>query len=328
MSHQPVGAEMPPPAVLIRQVEGRVPEVLPIHNFVWSELASSHGLLIYADRGREAWHVLPTQSRNAEASDALTMVSRFGARSNRAALSSPNLAAWATVQLDQIIGQALVRGEGFLTPPHGARLLNPQVTIRRSPAIEGEQLPPLKVELVDGTRTLALFEFVAGQQMIAWADIANLPDELHAGLPPGEYTLRGVDSSESVTFTIEPAEIREWVMELPDELSDRLDSREDALYLHVATAHLMNQVDESGKPIPYVADALDLLESVPQEQLTPYLTDLHRQILRQLSGRPEEKLSPNIASPPAIPDSMQPVRQAEDIHVIRHFLRQITEYMQ
>ncbi len=284
-SCRPLWGQSLPPAVLIRLVEGGVPQVLPIYDLGWPELTSARGLLIYADRGREAWQTLPTQGRAANVSEALTMVSRFAASADPATAPSPGWLASATVQLDQIVGQTVVRGEGFLTPPHGGYLLNPRITIRRRPAAEGKPLAPLLVELVEGTRTLVRLKLAAGRQKLAWDEIPDLPKPLQNGLPPGQYTLRGVGSAESATFTVEPEEIRRWVMELPHELADRLGSRKGPLYLQVAVVHLMGQVDESQAPRPYLADALDLLDSVPSAELSPYLVDLRRRLVCRLGGQ-------------------------------------------
>lgn len=275
-------ADLLPPAVLIRSVEGGVPQVVSVYNRYSPEVAAARGILVYADRGQDAWQVLPAQGRTARAADAVNMVSRFAGRAESAVATSPEVILPATVQLEQLLGQAIVRGASFLTPPAGAYLLNPKITIRRRAALGGAKSPPQSVEIRRGDRVVVRFDLAEGQDRLAWNDIPNLPETFRQGLPPGEYTIRAAKSNESSAFTIEPFEVRRWVMELAEELAGLLGDRAGPLYLQVAAVHLLSQTDESGRPRPYAADALDLLESVPGEKLTRYLASLRERTCAQL----------------------------------------------
>ncbi len=104
------------------------------------------------------------------------------------------------------------------------------------------------------------------------------------GLPAGEYTLRFDGSPESTTFTVEDSEGAERVLKVANQLADLLKSRTHPLYLQVAVESLLYDRDLNDKQLSHLTDALDLLESVPEESLTAYLRSVHSNILRRLRG--------------------------------------------
>ena len=295
--------EQLPAGVLIRVGASGKPEVVPVGWPLSPELLAGEGFVVWADQGRESWRALPFEAPARQAPSTLAMASRFGGP----AQSGPGGAgeAWATptLQLDQLIGQVVFRGDGFLTPAHAGYHLDPKITIRRQPREEQPAYPKTTLRLDRGGRLLVRIPIEEDQARVAWPEIPDLPADLEEGLPPGEYTLREEDGRASTTFTVEDVELREWVMEVPDELKRLLDGRRDPLYLQVTVGHLLGQVDENDRPRPYTADALDLLEGAPEESLTPHLQKLRADVLARLKkGPPAEPVSA-VADPTGSPES-------------------------
>ena len=106
--------------------------------------------------------------------------------------------------------------------------------------------------------------FKEGQAKVAWADIPNLPKSLEDGLPPGRYTLRVKDGTEEVEFHVADAPTKERILQRPNRLAELLGTNEHPLYVLVAVQHLLGQrVNADGNAMPYMADALNLLETAP-----------------------------------------------------------------
>ena len=279
-------AQQLPPAVLIRMGPGERPEVVPDYG-QQPQVGAGGGLLVWTERGRESWRVYPSTAsatRTPQASNTLAMTSRVGDPGWGAPGGTGPAANLLTVQLDQLIGQVVFRGEGFLTPSHGAYHLNPRITIRRNARDGDVQYPAATLQIKQGGNLLVEIPVKPGQAKIAWSEIPELPDRLQEGLPSGEFTLLEKGGSRSTTFFVEETAIRDWVMETPGELEQLLGTREHPLYLQVAAGHVLAQLDENDHPRPYAADALDLLEAAPAESLTPYLKQFRDDVLARLEG--------------------------------------------
>lgn len=288
-------AQQLPPAVLIRMGQGNRPEVVPIYG-QQPQVGPGGGLLVWSDRGQESWRAYPSTAsptRTPQPANTLTMASRVGDPGWGVPGGTGQAASLLTVQLDQLIGQVVFRGEGFLTPSHGAYHLDPRITIRRKPRDGDVKYPGATLQINQGANRLVEIPVKPGQAKIAWSEIPELPARLQAGLPPGEYTLLEQGGGRSTTFFVEETAIRDWVMETPDELERLLGTREHPLYLQVAAGHFLAQVDENDRPRPYAADALDLLEAAPAKSLTPYLGRLRDDVVARLEGGPS---SPTDAS--------------------------------
>jgi len=289
-------AQQLPPAVLIRMGRGDRPEVVPIYGQP-PQVGPGGGLLVWTDRGQESWRVYPSTAsatRTPQPANTLAMASRVGGPGWGSPGGTGQIASLLTVQLDQLFGQVVFRGEGFLTPSHGAYHLNPQITIRRKPRDGDVEYPAATLQIHQGADRLVEIPVKAGQAKIAWSEIPELPARLQAGLPPGEYTLLEAGGSRSTSFFVEATAIRDWVMETPDELERLLGTREHPLYLQVTANHLLAQVDENDRPRPYAADALDWLEGAPAESLTPHLDQLRDDVVARLEG--------GQSAPPDAPD--------------------------
>jgi len=279
-------AQQLPSAVLIRMGSDEKPEVVPIYG-QQPQVGPGGGLLVWNERGRESWRVYPSTAsptRTPQASNTLAMGSRVGGPGWGTPGGTGPAANLLTVQLDQLIGQVVFRGEGFLTPSHDAYHLNPRITIRRQPRDGDVKYPAATLQIKQGGSLLVEIPVKPGQAKIAWSEIPELSDRFQAGLPPGEYTLLEEGGSRSTTFFVEDTAIRDWVMETPGELERLLGTREHRLYLQVAAGHFLAQVDEDDRPRPYAADALDVLEAAPAESLTPYLNQLRDDVVARLEG--------------------------------------------
>lgn len=280
---RPQGSDLPQ-AVFIRIEEGRVPVVAPLERIPASGTLSGTGLLIWSEAGREQWRQVPEAQQTSGGPNTLALAPRFTAISRgESPAPAGDGTGMATVEIDQILGQLVVRGAGLLTPANNGRCLQPQITIRRQPADKKPRYPADSLVLLQGNRELARIPMADGQEKLAWTEIPGLPESLQDGLPPGEYTLRLEKSGESTTFTVEDSEIREWVLQSPAELAALLKTKDDPLCLLFTVEHLLSQLDEYGRPQPYLADALDLLEPGGRHER------LRNDILRRLSGQPVEK---------------------------------------
>ncbi|MCL4193123.1 MAG: hypothetical protein KJZ87_15410, partial [Thermoguttaceae bacterium] len=188
------------------------------------ETSASQGMLIWSDGQRESWQVLPSRYR-VDRPRELALGSRSGPVSRGEASDAGGAASFPTVPLDQLVGQTVVRGAGFLTPPHGGYCLDPRLTIRRQSGGSAQAYPAATILLKQGGRVLARVAMREGQATITWPEIAGLPADLSAGLPAGEYTLVTEDGRQSTNFFVEDPEIRDWVMELPAEMEQLLGGR-------------------------------------------------------------------------------------------------------
>jgi len=190
-----------PPAVLIRMGAAGRPEVVPVYQPQSPDVVGGKGLLIWADRGRESWQVLPPRTGASQAPDALDMVSRFAGPARGGAGATGDVWTMPSVQLDQLIGQVVLRGEGFLTPAPGGYHLEPEITIRRQPRRDQPSVgarpeyPETTLELKQGGEVLLRIPVKENQAKIAWSEIPELPARFQEGLPPGEYTLRAENGS-------------------------------------------------------------------------------------------------------------------------------------
>ncbi len=273
----------PLPAVVIELDKSHTPVVVPLAASEKPLHAASRGLVVWAEKGRDHWGNPAAQSA--------TKSTRPGTATT-AALASLNDAerggplpgaegSLFTTQLEPLVEPDIIRAVALVTPGQG-RLLNPRITIRRRDTKEGGELPKAILVLSDGT-TEARIPIGQGVSKLAFTEIAkSLPAPWQAGLPPGQYTLRVDAGLETVTFTVEGEAARRRVMKPLDELLDLLGRPSDPLYIQVAVEHLLAQRDEHGREQPYLADALDLLESVAEEQLSPPLREERKTVLWRL----------------------------------------------
>lgn len=190
--------------------------------------------------------------------------------------------AFPTIQIDQLLGQYVVRGTGFVTPSD--RVLDGRITIRRSNDEGTGHTDATEVVLRrDGQIVLAI-PFAQGQLQMSWKDVREMPTALRQGLPPGEYSLQEAGGGPATSFVVERDEIRKWVLGPLDELRSLLNDQDDPLYYQVAAEHLIGMSDALNRTGPYLADALDLLERAPAQAETSHLRRLRQVILSRLAG--------------------------------------------
>lgn len=282
-----------PRALLIRQDSERGVEIVDVPWPPSQALLKSRGLLIWTGGGGEQWVALPAnQLPVARIPEHDRFLPLAAATSRGSAGDGSTITATATLQLDQLVGQLVIRGAGFVTPIAGQSDLDGRLTIRRKPREKAEQpFPADSLRFLRNGRELFVVRIPAGAQQLTWSQLAGLPQPFRHGLPEGEYTLQAVAGGESASFRVESAEIRNWVDEPLNRLRPLL-AESDPLYAQVAVEHLLNQKDERGRPAPYLSDALDWIESVPHDKTTPHLQTLRRQLLERIAGGARTNVSP------------------------------------
>jgi len=251
------------------------------------ELAGGPGLLIWSEDGQDRWQALPAENfqiatRPSSTSGALD---RFSSRGG--ASVTPPAALPPTTQLVQLIGQLVLRGEGFVTPPNKGVLLDGRITIRRRANEKAtEPYPEDELEISRDNQAVLRLKADKGEHTLAWDSLGGLPENLKNGLPPGAYTLRANSGGASATFEIIEPDVRERIMQRPRELARLLDSPDHPLYVQVAVDALLAHRDEHGNPLPLLADALDLLDKAGTMPLpTGCLQHLQADIRSRLEGK-------------------------------------------
>ncbi len=272
----------PPSGILIRVGEHGTPEVIPIDPSTPMDLSKQSGLFVWSDHGREHCRPLPTPEQSQETIDALAPGSRFDDANPHA--TGADHTTMATVQLSQLRGLSRMRGGWFLTPTPNAYLLNPKITIRRRPDTGPTQYPAAELLLAQRREIIVRIPFGAGQAKVEWSKIVDLPESLKQGLPAGRYALRTEDGTEEVRFEVATPEVSQQVMYDPHRLANLLTKTDESIYLLVAVQRLLGQVGQDGEPQPFLADALDLLETVSPSELTAHLQETRDEILAQLTG--------------------------------------------
>ncbi len=125
---------------------------------------------------------------------------------------------------------------------------------------------------------------------MAFQGIPGLPAAWTGGLPAGKYTLR-LEAAEPVAFTVEPAHRNEQVTTWIDAW-ESLAAGSPSLSALVAVEYLVAQ-----QPQPYLSEALDILDGLQEQELTPYLRWRRQHISSLLQSAPEPPL-PEFADDP------------------------------
>ncbi|WP_406694618.1 CHAT domain-containing protein [Singulisphaera sp. Ch08] len=249
---------------------------------------ASRGLIVWENGGQERWAFLAQGGRWAreefERSEEGAARLSAATRGPAEAIAGGNGSIPSTTLLVPMLGSSVVRGNSpFLTPSHG-RTIGPRITIRRRPAPQGPPFPEAAALLLRDGRLLVKFALPEGKRKLSWNEISGLPPALAAGLSAGEYVLRIDGGGDSVTFRVEDAAIREEVQRPLDELTKLRGEGADGLFALVAVTHLLTQVDEEGKPLPYLVDAFDVVDHLPEGERTSFLRQAHSDLERRLVG--------------------------------------------
>jgi CHAT domain-containing protein len=271
-AEETTAAERPGAIVIQLDRVGR-PLVRELPSAVAALSGASRGLCIWDERGQDRWQNLDL-AKPASSIAALDDPSRAG---DEAAEPSFGV-AMLTAQLDPLVEPEITRAAGLLTPPSGP-LLDGRITIRRRPQADDPKYPKATFILQSGER-IARISLEQGQSRIPFRQIATqLPPAWKAGLPPGQYSLRSEAGLENVAFSVEEDAVRLQVTRHLQQLRQARLGPNDPLYVQVAVELLMNHKDRFGHDRPYLADALDALENLPQSAQTPYLCRQRQQVL-------------------------------------------------
>lgn len=290
----PQWAEAAEPAVLLRFDDQQELEIASVSLDDRSQLDDRSGLLIWTERNIDRWKFLNDQSNLSAAGieedghfDPQLTAARRGDLAG-----GGGAAALGTTLLDQLVGQTVIRGEGFITPTHGGHHLSGAISIRRRKERGDTPFPPDTVTVFRSDRRLFDVTFPEGRQTIRWSEMTSVPESLSDGLEPGTYTLRFASGGSNTTFTVEDPDERDFVMQIPDALSELLGERDSALYFAVTAEHLLAMTDADGNSQPYLADVLDLAERLTEEQRGPYHRSLYSDLMSRLSGKqPSEEVA-------------------------------------
>ncbi len=283
---QASGAE-PFEAVLVRFDADYRPIVAPVNTEVLQLAPGELGLIVWVEQGAERWQVFHetwTKPGNIVRNQPVWLVSHVR-NSRGSGIASPSSFAQLTTQLDPLMSPSVMktlrsqRSAELLTPPNGGTILNPRLTIRRTAEIE-QKLPSAVVRLSNESSSVEV-AFPANQSTLAIDEIPDLPTAWKDGLPAGEYTL-GVNGKQPIKFFVETASRREQVTRWLDEWRGLTVGASSSLYVLVAVEYLLAQ-----QPRPYLADALDVLDGLREDELTPYLKWRRRYILSLLRSDAE-----------------------------------------
>ena len=294
-------ADEVPTAVLVRVDGDTIPEVISFFEPVLPADVKDQGLFVWSEGAQEFCQACPVREADHLKAQALSVGSRGGAFNDGENSQPGDALALTTTQIDQIRFLPRFKGNGFITPMQQGRHLNPRIAIRRQPRNAKPEYPAVTVQLLKRSRVVFEFPLKESQKKAQWNEIAGMPESLKAGLLPGEYVLRVKGGSESASFVVEDADLRESVWHLPNRLRKLLNTNADPLYLQVTAEHLLAQTDDRGTPQPYLADALDVLENVPADGLTQYLRRLRNDILDRLDAEPSSEDGSDVDDPTGIP---------------------------
>lgn len=251
---------------------------------------SEQAVVVWGEGTREYWQpAIGRWCRPSRASENASHISLASAsRSSDPYTTTDWEFAQATTQLSQVAIPTILRATGSLVTPYpNAVYLSAQITIRRQRSEDNGELPPGQATLFRGREELLHFELPANATRVRWADIPRLSKALRNGLPPGAYELRHQYGTgvEVVRFVIADAKQRRAVLQHADAICSVLGDPQHPLSVQVAVEQLL-----AAEP-PYLADALDLLEMMPEERSTSYLSALKQHVIERLRD-PEQAITP------------------------------------
>jgi hypothetical protein len=286
-------ADDDPPAVLIKLVPGQLPEVMPLNGPMSNAGVTEQGIMIWSTGSRQFVQACPIEKGKMGSGEELSSDSRGGSLGVEESVQPGDALSLRTADLEQIRGTTQYKGKGFLTPAEKEHLLSGKICVRRSPNERSIKYPAVTVEVIRGRKTLCAIPFAENQSIMKWADVPSLPESLKEGLLPGEYSLRTEGTGDSTVFMVDDTRKQDYVLRIPRQLAAILKTKSDPLFLQVAVDHLVGHVDGNGVPCPYYSDALDLLDSVSPESLTPWLKGMREDILVRLgAGAANKKAAP------------------------------------
>lgn len=272
------------PGVLIRVEDDRL-EVEQVRLPLSRTLARSAGLIVWSEDGLDRWAALPLEQSPTKSRRRRSARRRSSSGTRGQTAQATQAMAMLTVQLDQLIGGEVLRAVedgGLITPSDDVVHLTPKLTFRR--LVTGGELPADEFSLKgDGGLSLKI-PFSAGQNVLSWADIPDLPEDLRNGLPTGEYSIESQDGRTDIAFYVEEAQVRSALLEPIERLTQLVGSEHDPLVLQFAIEQLVDPTNIGEDAESYVVDAYDRVTAVPAEKLTPFLAQVRVALRDRLTG--------------------------------------------
>jgi hypothetical protein len=159
-------------------------------------------------------------------------------------------------------------------------VLGNQPTFRRT-VLTGKRLRAATAVLSSEATTIRI-PFASEQQTVRYQEIPEWPTRWRDGLPAGQYELRWEDDEEVVTrFTVDTPLARRETESWLKEWEEFAEGRQQSLFELAAVEYLISRT-----PHPYLADALDVIDRVDSERLTPHLKWRRQCIIALLEAKP------------------------------------------
>ena len=276
----------PPPVVIVTVDESNVVHVRQVGFEQRVSLDNQRpSLAIWADGSRDAWAVVtgewsaPIRSNAFDADVAINPSSRSGS----ASVASGDLGIFLQ-PLPPLFSPPSFRGWRLLSPPDQGRLLGQHPSFRRGSIGDNPKLPATEVVL-KGEAGEARITFKASVTQVKWDELTGLPETWKPGLPAGKYTLQAKTDlgPQTLTFFVEPDSVRAAALKRADALAALLEAN-DAL-LPLARTEMLVFRSATDRTSPYLADALDLLDSLSVDRRSPYLIKLREHRTTPLRAR-------------------------------------------
>lgn len=234
------------------------------------------GLILWSEGERDRWQFFADRWERPRQGSTQAIDRDFESQSrgsgNHTGVSVEQLQS--TTLLAQLSSLPITRGVGGpLTPGDKALLLSPRVTFRREGPSIDEQLPEATGVLRQANKEVLKIRFAASVARVRWDEISNLPEGLKSGLPSGayEFELTTPAGAEHIAFTVADPEVRERLLGGTKALAALLPA-DSPLTVQVEVEQLL------GHRPALLADALDRIEDLADEKLTPRLVALKKHI--------------------------------------------------
>ncbi|MCA9009412.1 MAG: CHAT domain-containing protein [Planctomycetaceae bacterium] len=244
------------------------------------------GLLVWSEKGKDRWQFLPTDRLELASDVATSFVALVSHNSRGDSSITPSAMLPPTTQLVQLVGQVVLRGSSFITPPDKSLILDGRITIRRRAGDDKSQpFPPDQLNITRNNRVILRLSLDDGEQTLRWSGISGLPEALVDGLPPGEYNMRATKAGTDTSFRIATADARMDIMASSEQAKTMFGKVDDAVSLQITVETLLGH-QEMQTPRPLLVDAFDLLDRADGTELpTKHLRSVYADIRNRLEGK-------------------------------------------
>lgn len=272
--------------MLIRVSDRNEILVVPVQIAGLNDELRHPGLLVWSEKGKDRWQILPTDRLELASDVASSFVALVSHNSRGESSITPSAMLPPTTQLVQLVGQVVLRGSGFITPPDKALILDGRITIRRRAGDDKSQpFPPDQLNITKNNKVILRLSLDDGEQTLRWSGIGGLPEAFVEGLPPGEYNMRAAKAGTDTSFRIATADARMEIMASSELAKKMFGKVDDAVSLQIAVETLLGH-QELQTPQPLLVDAFDLLDRTDGTELpTRHLRSVHADIHNRLEGK-------------------------------------------